>query len=224
MEGSDAWAAYFPSLTHDYHVLAIDPLGLGGSGRPLAPEAYSFSRQVAHVIALMDREGVERAHLWGYSAGGQLAAAVAQAHPARIRSLAVGGQVPIWRPPDPELSESQAAALLVEGWDGYWRQSDAGVTPERQRAYRARVEPGIDPAVFAARLRGMALPYEAGRRFAGPKLCYAGSLEPWVELAREGMARLGARFVVIEGEDHGGAFNAHERVEPVIREFHSGVD
>ena len=152
-----------------------------------------------------------------------MGAAVAQAHPGRVLSLTAGGQVPVWLPWDAAAFESQAVALLEEGWEGYWRQSVIPTTPARTRAFRARVEPGNSPPALAARLRGLASPYEAGRPFPGPKLCYVGTLEPWIERARTGMARLGARFEAIEGTDHGGTFPAQEVVEPLVREFIAGI-
>jgi len=223
MDWSDGWSRYMASLERDFRVVALDPLGTGGSDRPVEPEAYTYPEQVGRVLAVMDAVGFGTAHLWGYSAGGQLGAAVAQAHPQRVLSLTAGGQVPVWLASDPGIAESQAAALLEEGWEGYWRESGVAVAPERVRAFRARVEPGNQPPVLAARLRGQASPYDPGPTYPGPKLCYVGTLEPWIERARAGMARIGARFEAIEGQDHGGAFAAQEVVAPLVRDFIAGI-
>jgi pimeloyl-ACP methyl ester carboxylesterase len=224
LDWAGRWAefGYVESLASDYRVVAVDPLGMGDSDRPTDPAALDYRSMIAQIVAVLDALGIEVAHLWGYSAGAQLAAAVAQAHPERVRSLVAGGQVPIFRAGDSAMLEAQAEALLTRGWDGYWEQAPSPA-PEALARYRSAVEPHNEPAAFATRLRGMAAPFEAGPPFGGPKLCYVGALEPWIEQARQGMTRLGARFEVIPDADHGGAYRDREAVEPLVRDFLSNA-
>jgi pimeloyl-ACP methyl ester carboxylesterase len=77
-----------PGLLADrWQVFQIDPLGFGASDRPHAWPASRFHEQV---VAIMDRHGVDRFPVWGYSRGGAMAAAVAHATP-RVSALICGG-------------------------------------------------------------------------------------------------------------------------------------
>jgi pimeloyl-ACP methyl ester carboxylesterase len=224
LDWAHRWAefGYIDSLARDFRVIAVDPLGMGESDRPSDPALHDYRGMIGQVVAVVDEFAIEGAHFWGYSAGAQLAAAVAQAHPDRVHSLIAGGQLPIFRAPDAAQLEARAQALLARGWDGYWSLA-GGPAHAAVLAYRSVAQPHNDPVALAARLRGMAAPFEAGRPFRGPKLCYVGGLEPWLEQAREGMARLGARFEVIPDADHGGAFRNREAVEPLVRDFLAGA-
>ncbi|HXQ94666.1 MAG TPA: alpha/beta fold hydrolase [Thermoplasmata archaeon] len=80
------WNVVARELAHEHLVLAPD---LRGHGRSPFPDGSTmeFPELVGDLLALLDREGVDRAHLVGLSAGGFLALAFALAHPARVRSV-----------------------------------------------------------------------------------------------------------------------------------------
>ena len=169
LDWAGRWAefGYIESFAKDFRVVAVDTLGVGTATTP----AIQPTRLPEPHRAGGWRDGrltVDSAHVWGYSAGGQLAAAFAQAHPARVRSLTAGGGVPVVLKSDPAQFEAQAAALLAGGWDEYWSLAGSPV-PASSAAYRAAVEPHNNPPVFAARLRGMAIPFEPGRPIPGPE-------------------------------------------------------
>ncbi|MEM6582114.1 MAG: alpha/beta hydrolase [Pseudomonadota bacterium] len=71
----------------DYHVVAIDGLGAGRSDAPLSPEPYSLENMSAHLQALLDKLGKERAHLIGHDWGAALALGFAQRYPDRVLSV-----------------------------------------------------------------------------------------------------------------------------------------
>ncbi|MEM8660673.1 MAG: alpha/beta hydrolase [Pseudomonadota bacterium] len=71
----------------DYHVVAIDGLGAGRSDAPLSPEPYSLENMNAHLEALLDKLGKERAHLIGHDWGATLALGFAQRYPDRVLSV-----------------------------------------------------------------------------------------------------------------------------------------
>ncbi len=213
---------YIGAFASDFRVVAVDTPGVGESDPPRTPADCDYPRLVEQLARVQDALDLGVVHIWGYSAGGQLAAAFAQTRPERVRSLIAGGGVPVFLKPDAEQLEAQAAALLADGWDGYWGITPT-LAPARFAEFRAAVESRNDVVAFATRLGGMAVPFEAGRPFRGPKLCYAGSFEPWLEQAREGMARLGARFEIVADADHGGAFRERESVEPLVRDFLASV-
>jgi pimeloyl-ACP methyl ester carboxylesterase len=74
-------------LAGRYRVIQVEPLGFGASGRPLDYPGAGLHEQV---LAVADHEAVDQFALWGYSQGGAMAAAVAQASP-RVTALICGG-------------------------------------------------------------------------------------------------------------------------------------
>jgi pimeloyl-ACP methyl ester carboxylesterase len=80
------WGPVIADLARDHLVLAPDLRGHGTS--PFPPgSTMAFPELADDLVALLDREGVDRAHLVGFSAGGFLALTVALAHPSRVRSV-----------------------------------------------------------------------------------------------------------------------------------------
>lgn len=71
---------------------AIDMLGHGYTDKP--SYRYEIPRYVEHLVAYLDTQGIEAAHLVGESLGGWVAAWLASEHPERVKSLqlvAAGG-------------------------------------------------------------------------------------------------------------------------------------
>ncbi|MCI4329622.1 MAG: alpha/beta fold hydrolase [Thermoplasmata archaeon] len=80
------WNAVLPDLAKDHGIFALD---LRGHGRSPLPEGstMSFGELAGDVVAVLDREGVRRAHVVGISAGGFLALTLALKDPSRVTSL-----------------------------------------------------------------------------------------------------------------------------------------
>jgi pimeloyl-ACP methyl ester carboxylesterase len=68
-----------------YRTIVPDLPGFGATAAP--PQAWGVDEYAAWVIALLDRLGVERAHIVGHSNGGRVAIALAAAHPHRVARL-----------------------------------------------------------------------------------------------------------------------------------------
>lgn len=71
--------------------LAFDHRGHGESAKPHEPEKYAREAMARDVFALMDRAGIERAHLVGFSMGSHIALAAALLDGSRIDHLVLGG-------------------------------------------------------------------------------------------------------------------------------------
>ncbi|WP_334183154.1 alpha/beta fold hydrolase [Novosphingobium sp.] len=79
------WGAQKAALKHAYRVITLDMLGHGGSTAPAADAGLDdYADQVA---ALMDRLGVEKAILVGFSMGALVARAFALRFPGRLSGL-----------------------------------------------------------------------------------------------------------------------------------------
>jgi pimeloyl-ACP methyl ester carboxylesterase len=79
----DGWAA---ELRKERRVIRFDLPGFGLTG-PNAANDYSMAVYVRFVAALMDKLGVQRFVIGGNSLGGEVAWAVAHAHPQRVSRL-----------------------------------------------------------------------------------------------------------------------------------------
>ncbi|MCX6459431.1 MAG: alpha/beta fold hydrolase [Actinobacteria bacterium] len=86
------WRLAIPALSERFRVIAPDQLGFGLTGPP-ADGVYSMQAWVAHVVAVLDELGIERAHVVGNSFGGAVALHLAVHHPERVNRLALMGAV-----------------------------------------------------------------------------------------------------------------------------------
>ena len=71
-------------------VIQVEPLGFGASDRPVDHPPIGINDQV---LAVADREAVDRFIVWGYSQGGAKTAGIAQATP-RVAAVVVGASCP----------------------------------------------------------------------------------------------------------------------------------
>lgn len=81
------WAPQLGPLSRQYQCLWFDNRGVGDS-QPL-PEKLSIELMAEDVLALMDEQGWQNAHIAGHSMGGVIAQQVATISPERVRSLAI---------------------------------------------------------------------------------------------------------------------------------------
>lgn len=79
-------------LSEHFKILLLD---LRNHGRSPHSDSMSYSEMAADVLAAMDREGVDAAHVFGHSMGGKVAMQVALMAPERVRSLVVGDISPV---------------------------------------------------------------------------------------------------------------------------------
>jgi pimeloyl-ACP methyl ester carboxylesterase len=72
-------------------VIALDNRGHGASDKPGDLTAYHSALMAEDVRALLDHLEIARADVMGYSMGARISAFLARAHPARVRSIVLGG-------------------------------------------------------------------------------------------------------------------------------------
>jgi pimeloyl-ACP methyl ester carboxylesterase len=72
-------------------VIALDNRGHGASSKLYDPADYNRATMAEDVRALLDHLDIARADVMGYSMGGRITAALAIAHPSRVRSAILGG-------------------------------------------------------------------------------------------------------------------------------------
>jgi len=217
MQSSDRWVqwGYVDAFSDHYRVLAVDLLGHGQSDRPHDAEVYEAEGHAADIMAVLNTEGIERAHIWGYSLGGVIAAVFATLYPERVVSLTVGSATVQNLPPVQPVVEwrrSMAEALRRGDWDEYWRKF--GLIDAQMRVV---LQESSDPLAIAAVIEGDLLPRRLDlSKLNAPILVYAGSAEPTLALWRAGATTCSATFEVIADKDHAGAFQALEIVRPLV--------
>jgi 3-oxoadipate enol-lactonase len=89
-ESSVEWYAWVPRMAQEYRLIRPDLPGLGHSSVPRGFE-YSLASLATFVTQVMDKAGVESAHIVGAKTGGAVAMRFAADHPRRTRSLIVAG-------------------------------------------------------------------------------------------------------------------------------------
>ena len=89
-ESSTEWYGWVPRMAQAYRVIRPDLPGLGRSAVPSHFE-FSHGNLAKYVIEVMDRAGVQAAHIVGAKTGGAIAMHLAADFPTRVRSLVVVG-------------------------------------------------------------------------------------------------------------------------------------
>ena len=87
-ESSLVWYAWMPRMGQEFRVVRPDLPGLGRSRIPAGFE-WSLPSLAAYVAHVMDKAGVDSAHIVGAKAGGAIAMQFAADYPARTRTLSV---------------------------------------------------------------------------------------------------------------------------------------
>jgi pimeloyl-ACP methyl ester carboxylesterase len=84
---ADDWIGAARQFRGKFRVIRPDARGHGRSSAPPGP--WTLADIVSDLVAIMDRLGVEKAHVAGFSMGGLLAQGLAIAHPDRVGKLAI---------------------------------------------------------------------------------------------------------------------------------------
>ena len=178
-------------------VIALDNRGHGASGKLCDPAAYHSAIMAEDVRGLMDHLDIERADVMGYSMGARISAFLAVAHPARVRSVTLGG-LGIRLVDGVGLPESIADALEAP--------SLADVTDPTGRTFRSFADQTkSDRRALAACIRGsrQVLTREQVATLKPPVLVAVGTKDD-VAGSAEALAALipGAQALPIPDRDH----------------------
>ena len=89
-ESSVEWYAWVPRMAQEYRLIRPDLPGLGHSNIPHG-FTYSLASLATFVTQVMDKAGVQSAHIIGAKTGGAVAMRLAADYPQRTRTLIVVG-------------------------------------------------------------------------------------------------------------------------------------
>lgn len=188
-----SWAPQVRYFARRYRTIAFNARGYPPSDVPTDPDAYSQSRAVADIRALLDALALDRAHVCGLSMGGYATLLFGLAHPDRARSLTVcgagygsGADLEQFRHGNLEnaerLDREGMPAVATTYADGPTRVQFKVKDPQGWAEFRTRLAAG-SAAGRAATLRGVQLN------------------RPSVFDLRDGLRRLAVPMLVIVGDE-----------------------
>lgn len=235
---ADEWDALLPSLTPLREVVAVDLIGHGRSPAPADPARYTMEAAVDDLLALLDRLGIARADVLGYSLGGRVALHLALAAPGRVGRLilesaspgiAEAGERAARAASDDVLAariEREGLAWFVDHWGAIpLFASQAALPADERAALRERRLRG-SASGYANSLRGMGAGRQAslwGRlpELAMPTLLISGQLDVKYVAINERMAGLTprARHVCVAGAGHTVHLEAREAFAQLVVGF-----
>jgi 3-oxoadipate enol-lactonase len=105
------WAMQVPAFSQRFRTITFDNRGVGRSSAPATE--YSIRDMAADALGLLDALSIERAHVLGYSMGGQIAQELALAEPGRVDRLVL---LSTWARPDTYFS------TIIDVWAQLYRQ------------------------------------------------------------------------------------------------------
>ena len=217
--GKRDFAAIVPRLSATRRVVVPDLPGFGDSERDV-PD-YSIRAHARYVLELLDRLGIERADLVGFSMGGGVALSIAEIAPARARSItllsAIGAQ-------EYELLGDYQINHALHGVQlaGLWALRE--LTPHFGALDRTIFGVPYARNFFDSDQRPLR---DVLARYAGPMLILHGERDPLVPSAA---AREHARLVpqsellVLRPESHFMVFHDDPAVSSMLEEFLGRVD
>ncbi len=130
-ESSIVWYAWMPRMAQEFRVLRPDVPGFGRSRIPAGFE-WSLPSLAAVVAHVLDKAGIDSAHIIGAKAGGTIAMQFAADYPARTRTLSVASSpasVPASvrsstspsQVPQRDRLGSVASKEMVDYWDNMFK-------------------------------------------------------------------------------------------------------
>jgi 3-oxoadipate enol-lactonase len=230
------WALQRGAFGRKHRCIAVDNRGTGHSDAPPGP--YELRRMAEDALAVLDAEGIERAHIVGASMGGIIAQILGVLHPDRVRSLTLACTAcehHEWRR---ELLAEWAEVVSARGMAGLM---DDGmrwmIGPRLHRRFGvfvnvlARVLVQTKPHAFVAQIDAILNASDELRfvlpQVTAPTLVVTGSQDTLTPLGdAEELAELitTSRLYVLRGTAHGLMAEAPNAFNDVVLTFLDEID
>jgi len=232
-----AWfdAGVFQNLAADYRVIAMDARGHGKSAKPHDPKQYG-SQMALDVVRLLDHLSIKKAHIVGYSMGGNTTSQLLTMQPERFltATLLAGSGRFKWTKEDGATAELEASEREKECVSRtlIFRLSPAGGPKPseediKQRSLACFADPNQDRFAIAALTRarpGTFIPPAKAVAVKVPTLGIVGNLDGADVLS--GFQTLknlrpNIKLVIVDGATHAGDRGVMRRAEFIsaLREF-----
>ncbi|MEZ5521856.1 MAG: alpha/beta hydrolase [Dokdonella sp.] len=224
------WAFQAESLGAEFRLIAPDLRGSGQSEAPTGP--YSIARFATDVWALLDKLGIARVHLMGFSLGGAVAMEMALQRPHAVARLMTINTLPsyrldTWR----KRMELVSQIAMVRGL-GMRRLAQLAAkrlfrephqAPMRRRVLEVVGNAPRRPYLETVRALAQWCALDRMSKLQSELLMLAGEHD-YTPLAekREYAKRFGAKFAVVGGSRHGTPFDAVASCNAVALAFFRG--
>lgn len=208
------------ALRDEFRLILMDPRGFGRSDKPHDAAAYALTTRVRDVTAVLDAEGIDRAHFWGYSLGALVGFGLGVYAPERVRALILGAVSPYAtdRPDFRGIAAELRRGTMADFVAATEARVGSPLPPEARAGWLAN-----DPLALAASTDATAADPDLGARLAeitAPALVYAGDQDTLFAGARRAAEAIaGATFVALPGLNHALAFRRREAILPQVRDF-----
>jgi pimeloyl-ACP methyl ester carboxylesterase len=219
------WAPVIKALGKDYKVIAFDVRGHGGSEKPHDPKKYG-PEMVKDAVRLLDHLKIDKAHVVGYSMGGDLALRMVTLYPDRVRTAVIAGKG--YPPPGRERLLAAIADSLDQGKGigplimALTPKDEPRPSAEQIKLVNQMILSRNDPKALAALLRsalpgkGLELPAEKVKHIRVPVLSVIGerdTLRPEVDELHRLLPDM--KVVVIPKATHITAFTREEFIKAI---------
>lgn len=147
------WVRQRSMLAKHFRVISIDNRGAGLSDKPRG--SYDLFTMAADVEAVMDAEGIDSAHVVGYSLGGVLAQVLSVTAPERVRSLVLAStacRVKDWRR---EILADWSQLIEARGVRAFAQENLRWVAAARHLRWIAPIAPAFAPLMVRAPSHGV---------------------------------------------------------------------
>lgn len=147
------WLRQRSMVSKQFRCIAIDNRGCGLSGKPEGP--YDVLEMADDVLAVLDAEGINSAHVMGYSLGGVLAQVLAARNSHRVRSLVLAAtacRVKDWRR---EVMGDWITLVESEGVGAFARENLRWVAAARHLRWITPLSPTLAPLLIRAPAHGV---------------------------------------------------------------------
>ena len=205
-ESSDIFAKQFPFFKKHFTVYALDTRGHGRSD--LGVERLTFKQIAEDILALLEKERIQRVHVLGFSDGGNLGLYLAAHYPERIASLIAMG------------ANYEADGL-----------TDACNEETLERYEELLALPDTDPdkiqrlCIHNLMLEELDLSAEALRSIQAPTMLLAGEFDLIRDDQTEAMHRLisGSQKYIVPGGSHGFFVDDPKVLKRLAKKFYKSL-
>jgi pimeloyl-ACP methyl ester carboxylesterase len=230
------WACQRLVFGRRFRCIAVDNRGAGRSGKPDGP--YTLEQMAADAVAVLDAEGVGRAHVVGHSMGSYIAQMMAVIHSERLRSLTLAGTACRHHPWRLELLARWQETARAQGVHVWARRAFPYLLGPRTAWLFGLPINLLWPVIlqqpahaFDSQIEALlGAPDEERSRLgevAVPTLVLAGgkdTLTPPADAAEVASTIPGARLVTLKGAGHGLMLEAAPDFNAAVLDFLAGVD
>jgi pimeloyl-ACP methyl ester carboxylesterase len=224
-EAQWAWTGIPQALAARYRVIVLDARGHGRSGKPHDPAQYG-PQMGCDILRLLDRLGIARAHIIGYSMGAHIVAHLLTTHPERFLTATLGGAPGrfSWSPEDQQRVDREAAemeqGLLRSQILRLWPNGEPLPNEARIRELSAAQLARQDVRALAAVRRSNSAQVVTLAQMAAvtvPTLGLVGTADPYLGQFKELRARMPQlTLVTIESASHGSAPGRPEFAQAIL--------